>query len=347
MPWPLRFALPLLSALFLVAPSGFHAAHAATPATRQEAVSLYQTMYVGSGEVSPEWTGSTASCDAGDVSAAYRDAGLQRLVYFRAMAGLPANLTMDSTWNAQCQEAALMMSANHALSHSPDASWSCYSSAGAAAAGKSNLAAGYPSLRDAVTGWMRDQGVPSLGHRRWILYPPLATVGIGAAFGSSYPAYALWVIGGGGSRPLEPAFVAWPPPTWVPYALLFPIWSFSVQGADFSATTVQVRLGQTNLPVTLQTTPNGYGDNTLTWTVQGITSGPPAVDTVLHVEVRNVSAGGESRDYTYDVTLIDPAASTSVVSKTWSQIKELYRASRAKPGEESASPGTAVLHAHD
>jgi hypothetical protein len=96
-------------------------------------------------------------------------------------------------------------------------------------------------------------------------------------------------------------------------------------GADFTAATVQLHSGGASLPVTVQSTPNGYGDNTLAWTVQGLPSGPPAVDTVVHVEIQNVRVDGLSRDYAYDVTLIDPAGSTSVVVKTWSQIKELYR----------------------
>lgn len=322
---PLRFACRTAYLALLTLPSGFQPVFGASPTTRQEAVLLYETMYVGSGETTADWTGSAATCDAGDVNASYRQAGLQRIGYFRQMAGLPPDLAMDPAWNADCQEAALMISVNHALSHSPPTSWTCYSAAGANAAGKSNLAAGYASLQDAVTGWMQDQGVTSLGHRRWILYPPLATVGVGAAFASSFPAYALWVIGGNGSRPVEPEFVAWPPPTWVPYTLLFPLWSFSVQGADFSAATVQVSLGQTNLTTSLQTTPNGYGDNTLAWTVQGVPSGPPSVDTVFHVEVLNAVVGGLSHDYAYDVTIMDPNASTSVVSQTWGELKQLYR----------------------
>ena len=65
-----------------------------------------------------------------------------RINYFRAMAGLPGDVVFDTTWNAQCQEAALMMIAEGNLSHSPPTGWACYSADGATAAGKSNLALG-------------------------------------------------------------------------------------------------------------------------------------------------------------------------------------------------------------
>jgi len=313
----------LLILLFTGIPLGADAA----PASRSEAVSLYQTQYVGAEGTASGWTGSHTSCTAGDVNADYRAAGLQRIEYFRAMVGLPAGLGLNPTWNGQCQEAALMMTANRSLSHSPPASWTCYTATGAEAAGKSNLAAGYSTLPAAVTGWMNDGGVTSLGHRRWILYPPLATVGIGATFGNSYPAYALWVIGGSGARPAEPEFVAWPPPTWVPYQAVYSMWSFAVPGANFSAASVTMHRGATSIALTLLPVQNGYGDNTLGWTPQGLPSGAPSSDTVYHVEVTGVVVSGQSRDYAYDVTVIDPAApGTAVETLTWGSIKQLFRA---------------------
>lgn len=306
------------------------AAWGAPLSTRAEAVSLYQTMYQASDGVPSGWSGNVATCSAGDVSSACRNAGLQRIEYFRLMTGLPAGLVLDPTWNAKCQEAALMMTANRTLSHSPPSSWTCYTAAGAEAAGKSNLAAGFSSLAAAISGWMADNGVSSLGHRRWVLYPPLATAGLGATFGNSYPAYAMWVISGGGTRPAQPEFVAWPPPTWVPYQVVFSMWSFSMPGASFAGASVVMTRGTTNTALTLQQTPNGYGDNTLAWTPQGIPGGAPASDTVYHVEVNNVVVGGQTRNFAYDVTIIDPAAAgTAVDTVTWSTIKSLYRAVEA------------------
>ena len=66
-----------------------HPVLAAPPATRAEAVALYESMYLGSAGTPSEWTGNHQSCTAGDVSAAYRAAGVERTDYFRIMAGLP------------------------------------------------------------------------------------------------------------------------------------------------------------------------------------------------------------------------------------------------------------------
>ena len=321
-----RVALVLtIACLALVAP--FTHGWGMPLSTRAEAVSLYRTMYMATDGLPNGWTGNVASCNAGDVSASYRNAGLQRIEYFRMMTGLPAGLALDTTWNAKCQETALMMTANRSLSHTPPTTWTCYTAAGAEAAGKSNLAGGYSSLATAIIGWMSDNGVSSLGHRRWVLCPPLATAGLGATFGNSYPAYAMWVIGGNGARPAQPEFVAWPPPTWVPYAVVYPVWSFSMSGANFAGASVVMTRGTTNITLTLQQLPNGYGDNTLAWTPQGIPGGAPASDTVYHVEVNNVVVGGQTRSFGYDVTIIDPASGgTGVEAVTWSTIKGLYRA---------------------
>ena len=53
---------------------------------------------------------------------------MNRINYFRAMAGVGDDITFDSTYNTKAQAAALMMSANQALSHSPPADWDCFSS---------------------------------------------------------------------------------------------------------------------------------------------------------------------------------------------------------------------------
>ena len=64
------------------------------------------------------------------------------------MSGL-APVTFSPTLNARSQRTALMMSANRSLSHAPPRSWRCSSQAGAANAGRSNLALSYPSITSA------------------------------------------------------------------------------------------------------------------------------------------------------------------------------------------------------
>jgi hypothetical protein len=317
-------ALSLCSVLYRPCP-------AASPASRGEAVSLYQSMYLGSAGTSSGWTGNVASCTAGDVSGAYRAAGVERTDYFRIMAGLPGGTGLNATWNAKCQEAALMMSANAVLSHSPPASWQCYSADGAEAAGASNLAGGYATLALAITGWMRDNGIPSAGHRRWILYPRLTTIGLGATFGNSYNAYSMWVIGLVGTRPPAPEWVAWPPATWVPYDLAFSLWSLSYNGtADFTGASVTMTRNGSPVAVTLHSVQNGFGDNTLTWTVAGLPSGPPTSDVVYHVAVSGIVVGGLTQTHEYDVTVIDPSSGVPVLPTTWGGLKSRFTSDAAE-----------------
>ena len=140
-----------------------------------------------------------------------------------------------------------MMSANNQLSHSPSPTWQCYTPEGAAAAGKSDLFLGVYGW-DAISGYVRDPGDfnGAVGHRRWILYPQTQTMGTGdlpPTGGSS--SNALWVIDGHVWDP-RPAtrdmFVAWPPPGYVPYQVVFPRWSFSYPNADFSQASVTMTL---------------------------------------------------------------------------------------------------------
>lgn len=109
------------------------------PQNRQASLDFYTQVYLASEGVPIEWTGNHAACGEGATSAAFRQAVQLRINYFRAMAGVPATVVLSDEFNAKAQKAALMMSVNRQLSHSPDSAWTCYSAEGAEAAGKSNL----------------------------------------------------------------------------------------------------------------------------------------------------------------------------------------------------------------
>src|SRR5581483_4102849 len=236
-----------------------------------------------------------------------------------------------NAWNAKAQQAALMMSAQGSLSHSPDTNWSCYTAGGAEAAGKSNLALGADAAA-AIDLYMDDPGSggnAAAGHRRWILYPPTKIMGTGSIPSSGgWAANDLWVIGGSGSRPSQPAWVAWPPPTFVPWQIMprsSSRWSFSFPGASFTGTAVFMRQNRTNVPLSLEAQAQGYGDNTIVWVPQGIPTTAPSADSVYSVTVSNVLVSGQSRAFTYNVTIIDPdipalsirVASSNMMAITW------------------------------
>jgi hypothetical protein len=245
------------------------------------------------------WTGHSDNCEAGDTPDSVKQKILQRLNYFRRLSGLPA-ASLNSEYSAKAQQAALMMKDNNALNHYPPSTWKCTTPDGQLAAANSNLALG-TSGPGAIDLYINDAGENNLGHRRWALYPPLTQVGTGDTDFSN----ALWVIGGFGTRPSE--YSAYPGNGYIPAPLVYDTWSFSVSAADFSGASVQiVDQNGTNYPATTATTDNGYGDNTISWSLQnnpcrGLTS-----DLQLNVTVSGIKVGNQLFTYQYSVYIFVP-----------------------------------------
>lgn len=285
---------------------------------RDSVKNFYNTVFQAGENVAAGWNGSVAGCQPGATSQVWRDAVAQRVNFFRAMSGIPSSITFLDENNRKAQQAALMMSANGALSHTPPASWNCYSAEGAEAAGKSNLSLGNAGAA-AVFSQMRDNGANNTfaGHRRWILYPQTRLMGAGDIPGENgkQASNSLWVFDGnyGATRPaVRDDFVAWPPKGYVPFQLIFPRWSFSYPGADFSAATVNVSKAGSSVAVGLEQPNNGYGENTLVFNPENRnttaeTSLPrPAQDTAYSVTIGNVLVGGVVRSFSYTVNVFDP-----------------------------------------
>ena len=300
-------------------PSGF----TVDPKSREQSRVLYNTVYQASENIPSGWTGSVLLDNAGTTTQAFKDATLLRVNYFRAMGGVPATVVFSDTFNAADQLAALMMSANNALSHVPPLAWIDYSAPGAAAAGSSNLALGTDDNGPtAITGYIQDNGGnnPAAGHRRWVLYPPETTMGTGDVDASAlnYAANALYVIDQASFASPAPAardnFVAWPPPGYVPYDLISPRWSLAYPGADFSAASVTMSRQGTAVPVRLEALVTGAGDNSLVWVPDNADpTNPPAPtapaagkEVTTTVTVANVLVNGAPQTFTYNVTPIDP-----------------------------------------
>ena len=168
----------------------------------------------------PGFTGNVADCVAGGTSQEYRDSVVRRVNWYRQMAGLPTVAEREQ-YSQSAQQAAMMMSAQGALSHYPDQDWACYDPGGALGARSSNLGLGHAGVYG-IDRYMRDTGDnnTSVGHRRWILYPQLTEVGTGnIPTGPGRRANALYVLGRRSPPPdvrEERGFVAWPPAGYVP-----------------------------------------------------------------------------------------------------------------------------------
>ncbi|WGZ93876.1 MAG: CAP domain-containing protein [Candidatus Thiothrix putei] len=286
------------------------------PSNRQLARAFYNSVYLASNNTPIAWTGNHSTCTPGTTSSEFKDAVLARINYFRAMAGVPASITFNATFNTKAQQAALMMSANNSLSHNPPSSWNCYTADGATAAGSSNISWGHNAW-NAVDGQIQDNGIDNhaVGHRRWLLHPQTQTMGTGDVpkVGSLAAANAIWVFDGNAysTRPAtRDDFIAWPTKGFNPYPVVPVRWSFSYPSANFTNATVSMTQGGTSIPVALETVANGYGENTLVWRPNNMTANQnwpkPTTDTSYQVTVSNVIVGGSPRSFTYTVTVFDP-----------------------------------------
>lgn len=295
-------------------------------ASREEVRQFYNGVYNASANVPMGWTGNytaaSAIVAAGDTAAAFKEATRVRINFFRALAGVPAVITLSPTFDAMDQQAALMMSANRALQHTGiPTTWTYYTADGAQAAGASNLALGNAGP-DAITAYISDNGTnnAAAGHRRWVFYPQTQQMGTGDVAGDGVnfqSANALWIEDAfvNSARPAtRTTAVPYPPAGFVPYPLVWPRWSFTYPNADFSSATVTMTLNGTPIAVALETVnPTGGGETTLVWDYNGLdpalatTHPKPAVDTTYAVTVANVKIAGVAQSFTYNVTVFDPA----------------------------------------
>ena len=284
----------------------------------------------------PDWgySGNVADCVAGTTSQAFRDSVIQRVNWYRRMAGL-GTITEHKEHSRTAQHAALMMAANGMLSHSPASDWKCYSATGATGAGSSNLYLGISGLR-AIDGYIRDPGGSNVavGHRRWILLPQLTTVGTGDVpfeQGVRPASNALYVFAPRAStREVreQRGFVAWPPAGFVPSEAVWGRWSFAVAALesqcsqrylwqcspDFSAATVAMSDDDGVVGTEVISAPALLGDAAIVWAVDGDTNSgqhpePSGGDHCYNITISGVRVDGVAQDpYEYATCVLGPDA---------------------------------------
>lgn len=269
-----------------------------------------------------------AACNAGTLKPEVGARVLATLNDIRAHHNLPA-VTYAASDEPASQQSALMMAANGQLSHTPPTSWLCYTSAGATAAGQSNIYLGmggglrYSRDSDIMIGWLTDTNnlvANNIGHRRWLLYPFLSTIAYGRVAGvwqtsNRADGASIKVINStqNTAGPL-PDYVAYPfeeyPARYYENGALL---SFGVianktsnfganASVNFSAATISVRVrGGAALTVSNVSFDNdGYGlPNNLQWSVAGLTT-----NTIYDVTISNVNVGGTARSYSYYFRLV-------------------------------------------
>lgn len=275
------------------------------------------------------YTGHVATCVAGTTDQAFRDSLLQRLNWFRRMAGLDL-VAERRSHTREAQFAALIMAGQGQLSHSPPESWPCYTAQGYRGASRSNL-----HFRQTTGVWTDHEGVAALdsymldhgpdntgvGHRRWMLSPFLGDVGFGKAYADQIQSDALHVVGSlrrlpGDTRDARDV-IAWPPPGYVPAATVWQRWSFALPGrADFTSATVAVVGEDGPLGTTVvhrddrQSRPTG-GIAAIVWELEGIGEyqsmrQPDAGDQCYVVTVSGVRLNTVVQDpYEYSTCVLD------------------------------------------
>jgi Domain of unknown function (DUF4214)/Divergent InlB B-repeat domain/Bacterial TSP3 repeat len=258
------------------------------------------------------FTGNSTSptCAPGAISLAFQEWTLTRINFLRAMAGVPGNTTLDSSLNTDEQAAALIMATNKLLDHSPPSNLLCWTQAGLDGASSSNLALG-DSLTDSIPLYMQDFGGGNeiAGHRRWILHSAKNSFGLGQATGAKN-ASALYVFQFGNAISV-PNGILWPPRGYVPLDLFpstpvpgeGPRWSFGLPNADFFNATVTMTLNGASLATTiLSSTDDGYGDNTIVWSLP---SGHTVVKGSTYVVTISGVGGVVPTSYSYQVLPFD------------------------------------------
>lgn len=291
--------------------SGF----AVDTASRPEVLAFYHCIYRASEgwESRMNWTGNVSNCTPGTVATAFHEDTLRRINYYRAMAGLNTDIQFVATKNTASQQAALMMARNNQVAHDPPTNWLCWTSNGCLAANNSVLALGTGWIAGprAVDAFMEDPGTvnQAVAHRRWLLYSRSAEMGNGGipALGTNKAAAAVWVIGNFNPTAAV-AFVAWPPPGYVPYPLVHPRWSFGlpdVSTSAFDSATVSMTLNGASLPLTVIHRGSSFGDPSIVWEPAGQLGDPPSQDQLYEVVVSNVQGAATSR-WAYTVRVMDP-----------------------------------------
>ena len=289
--------------------------------SREQVREFYNAVYASSAGVPINSTAVTSNCVPGTNSPLFASVTLQRINWFRAMAGMPAAVTFDAGESTEDQAAALIMSENGELQHVGDwTGWGCVTMIGTNAAGNSNLALGNNGP-DAISAYVWDFGGNNyeVGHRRWILYPQTQIMGTGdvpSESGEYEGANATWVFDANlyGPRPVtRTPYVSWPPLGYVPYQVVYPQWSFALSNANLSAATVSMASNGVPVAVNLQSYVTGYGENNLVWypTYLNPATAVPfpfgGTDTVYTVTISNVVTTVGTENFTYNVTVFDPA----------------------------------------
>lgn len=297
------------------------------------------------------FTGNLSTGNAGDTSQAYKDQVLLRINILRRMTGAQP-FVVNAEYSRKAQLAAMLMSVNGQVSHSPPNSWTFWSQDAFDGAGHSLLALGVTGP-SAITQFLFDPGANNLavGHRLDMLWPPLTTIGLGnvPSSGNYRDAAALWVSDSSyfsSNLRYSGLLSAWPTPGYTPHYLIPGRWS--IQAVDSGLLSSTIAFNFAAVAVTkngaTQNVKTFTGSDGLTWTLDGTDEGDsayisqtiygevfranptPQNDLLYHVKISNITErpyfslyngnGVVNGVYEYDVIGYNPSVAQVVPGRS-------------------------------
>jgi hypothetical protein len=243
------------------------------------------------------------SCAEGQIKSSEQEKVLTLINFIRSLHELK-KVEYNHSGDIQTQKGAFICMVNNKLMHDPPESSKCWTSEGANGCQTSNLYGGVKSYWGTnyfISGWMQDNMVQSLGHRRWIIYPKLRYISYGFVTGiemaTSAALKVIWEdkYTNDELTGYNPDFVAFPYHDY-PAVLVNKDWLLSLSVNDvnvnFDQAIVFVKdsVQNQNMQVTsVSADYDGFGiDNCLKWKVDNLENNTKYLVTIKYVDVGNV-----------------------------------------------------------
>ncbi len=166
--------------------------------------------------------------------------GLNTINFARYLAGLPYDVTTTWALNQEAQHGAVLMAAS-TFSHTPpkpaDMTQAFYD-IGFRSTTTSNIGRGHTSAASFQMGCLADRGptnLPHVGHRRWLLNPPMAQTGIGIAHNATGSFSATYAFDRSRSGAVDYDTILWPAEGLFPVEFICPQtpWSITLNPAKY------------------------------------------------------------------------------------------------------------------
>jgi len=182
---------------------------------------------------------------AGALTTEFLDNGLNMFKFVRYLAGLSENIVYTDELNNLAQHGAVLLARLGQLTHTPskpDDMDDAFYEKGKSSTGSANLymsGSKSSALEDAVKNFCDDSGesnIGALGHRRWMLHPPLGKVGFGYATSSNATYIPIQVFDRSNTEKIDAEYVLWPNKGYFPSSFFrtTQAWSVSLNSKNYN-----------------------------------------------------------------------------------------------------------------